>query len=681
VIISASNWTNAGTINLTNGSTITLGGNFKNSDIGTFSASADSNVFICGTLDNSNATLNINALGGTWCLGQVIAAFLGGYPSSGTINNGTIAIGSSNFSVYDGTLNNVTIIGGDLRAGSFGTLTIQNGLTVADHNVDLGVGQAVVFDGPSQTINNLNFVGPTISNTFLATIYPSGPDSFASQTLTLGADVNVHGGVQFLSHDGGDSLVNDGTIYADAPLTYQAGYDTTSASVIGVSSFTNNGTLLANDGELDILFGPWTNAGTISATNGSVVNLGGNFKTSDIGTFSASADSNVHIVGALDNSGATFSTGRYGGTWTLGTTVPFVTGNIFGGAVGTISNGTLDLSNGSLTVVQGDLDGVSVVGGDLEVVQDGTLTVQNGLTLGNHNLNLAPNAGIYFDAESQTVDDINIVPGNENIAAGLNTIYADGPNSTGPQTLTLGANATVHGGVGITYSRFYGDTLVNNGNINADNDNSINMGVAYFTNNGTAQATSGGELNLFFSTVFNTGTIAVHNGTINCPNGLAVGDGTLTGSGTIEGGFTMSSDPSTLAFCIGGETQGTDYDYMQVFGGDVTLVGNLEITLTHGFVPSPGDVFTVLYLEGPLDGPFIIGAFANVADNGRLETTDGGGSFLVNYGANNNAIILSDFVATPEPASLSLLAASACGLLTRRRCAKRSPRLAYPRYH
>jgi hypothetical protein len=89
------------------------------------------------------------------------------------------------------------------------------------------------------------------------------------------------------------------------------------------------------------------------------------------------------------------------------------------------------------------------------------------------------------------VDNLNI----SDPAGGDFYIAPSGPDSGGPQILTLGTNVTVHGGADI-FSYYTGDALINNGTINADNDYRIDISVDNFTNNGTAEATNGDTLNI-----------------------------------------------------------------------------------------------------------------------------------------------------------------------------------------
>ena len=61
----------------------------------------------------------------------------------------------------------------------------------------------------------------------------------------------------------------------------------------------------------------------------------------------------------------------------------------------------------------------------------------------------------------------------------------------------------------------------------------------------------------------------------------------------------------------------------------------------NGFIPADTDTFTVF------NAASLLGFFDNAGNGGRLETSDGSGSFQVNYGVasafNPNQVVLSDF--------------------------------------
>jgi hypothetical protein len=60
----------------------------------------------------------------------------------------------------------------------------------------------------------------------------------------------------------------------------------------------------------------------------------------------------------------------------------------------------------------------------------------------------------------------------------------------------------------------------------------------------------------------------------------------------INGDFTQGSF-GTLKADVGGTTAGTGYDQLQISGA-ATLAGTLNVSTIGGFLPSSGDVFTVL---------------------------------------------------------------------------------------
>ena len=83
------------------------------------------------------------------------------------------------------------------------------------------------------------------------------------------------------------------------------------------------------------------------------------------------------------------------------------------------------------------------------------------------------------------------------------------------------------------------------------------------------------------------------------------------------------------------------------------ISGQLQLALLNGFDPSASNTFTVLTAASGL-----FGTFANVANGQRLATSDGLGSFLVNYGPgsifNPNHIVLSAFQTAALPGDFNL---------------------------
>lgn len=122
--------------------------------------------------------------------------------------------------------------------------------------------------------------------------------------------------------------------------------------------------------------------------------------------------------------------------------------------------------------------------------------------------------------------------------------------------------------------------------------------------------------NMFISTAQGTNIAAVAFGLIN--NG-AVSLLNQSGVALFSGDFTQSSTGS-LGVMLGGTSMGSFNRY--TFGDDVTLAGLLNVSLSGGFSPNPGDVFDILNWSGTLNG-----AFSNVTlppgiwDTSRLLST------------------------------------------------------------
>jgi hypothetical protein len=136
-----------------------------------------------------------------------------------------------------------------------------------------------------------------------------------------------------------------------------------------------------------------------------------------------------------------------------------------------------------------------------------------------------------------------------------------------------------------------------------------------------------------------------------------------------DGNLTLGSS-SVLRFDLAGNSRGSGAYFGGTFGmpppygydaidstKSVTIGGELQVTLStqtaNGlrFTPGPADTYLLLKAQAP-----ITGAFANVANGQRLNTRDGGGSFVVNYGATSAfdpaGVVLSAFQPNTGPAVL-----------------------------
>lgn len=166
--------------------------------------------------------------------------------------------------------------------------------------------------------------------------------------------------------------------------------------------------------------------------------------------------------------------------------------------------------------------------------------------------------------------------------------------------------------------------------------------------------------------------------------------GKLTGTGTVDnpivnqGRLSPGNSPGALLFnddlaldstseavfeLAGRNREAAQYDFVQV-DGVATLGGTLSVAFIQGFSASvvEGDHFTILTSASSLAG-----GFDNVASGQRLLTTDGSGSFIVQYGTASpygaENLVLSDFRpgAVPEPAGGAVLSLLSTVFLRRRK--------------
>jgi T5SS/PEP-CTERM-associated repeat protein len=183
------------------------------------------------------------------------------------------------------------------------------------------------------------------------------------------------------------------------------------------------------------------------------------------------------------------------------------------------------------------------------------------------------------------------------------------------------------------------------GTVNAAQDVALFPGGHLHLQGGTLDAQSisfqgGGEFD------WTSGTL--HVGTFNgslTNTGGTLAPGHSPGTTMITGNYAQQGS-ATLEIEIGGSTQGTQFDFVNL-AGNALLDGQLNLVLTNGFTPTFVQTFVIL------DAASLTGAFDNVLNNERLATSDGSGSFLVHYGASSTfdptQIVLSNFLAVTLP--------------------------------
>ena len=517
------NWNNAGTINLTNAA-LNLNGTFSLATLGNLTAGGSSVVNVTGTLNNTATTLALTSTTGTWNL------------NGGTINGGTITESGGSVLTIDGSPSPAALAGVTVAAGAtvyaHNEVSITNGLTL---NGALNLDATSTFASgflQFQGTQTLTGTGTVLLSHLSAGVLAQGDGGAHPATLTIASGITIHGGSGIIGGENpNDSVVNEGNIQADS----------SSGGEVIVENFQNapGGTLAATAGGQLTLSSNWNNAGVISVT-GATVNLGGIFTLASLGTLNRSGGT-VNVTGTLDNTNTTLALGPSTGGWVL------AGGTIKGGTVAGSGAGTLSLA--SFAGTASTLDGVTIAAGTTVIATPSSLTqVSDGLTLnGTLDLGAADGssyAGLIFQG-TQTLSGTGTV-----LLGGSfqNSLQAKGSNNgLTPATLTIGSGIMIHGGGAMIGGYFASDTVVNDGTINSDAGGAtITVGsnnTTPFTNNGTLEATTG-TLDLGIRPGFNGNSPWVNNGTLALLGGTLNLDGSFTTGGI--GTFSRPSDQGTV---------------------------------------------------------------------------------------------------------------------------------------
>jgi len=233
----SSNWINQGVINASN-ATVNLGGSFTVATLGVFNRTGGV-MNVTGTLNNTNTTLMLDAVSGSWTL------------DGGTIRGGTVTTSNGARLICDFNVNNrldgVTL-NGDLDVGS----SINGGLVLITNGLVLN-GTARVGNPTNDWYGVVNFQG---SQTFSG----NGTVIFGSQSLA--------------GYNALRSILATTTLTLDSAITVRRengtlGYSPTWGGPPNVR-LTNRGTISADvaGGTIYIRAQPFTNLGTTNQLNG-----------------------------------------------------------------------------------------------------------------------------------------------------------------------------------------------------------------------------------------------------------------------------------------------------------------------------------------------------------------------------------------------------------------------------
>ena len=341
-----------------------------------------------------------------------------------------------------------------------------------------------------------------------------------------------------------------------------------------------------------------------------------------------------------------------------------------GGSLTNFNAGTGTLSNGELLAsTPGAAATIRFAGADIRTIQNGAVSL------------FGANARITDLLGNSAVRNLQRLENARFTSAGFETITPNGviggTFTSSNSTLTIESEATLR-----VRGNYYGTT------------NSTTSLRGAGTTSGTCLSVEGSALfdqGARFDFGGQPGVNTIYTTKLQVINGLEYRGAFLTGTGTIiadtlltqgsrlspgrsagqldfEGALTFAVGTS-LALEIGGLTPGSEFDLVTQTGPlDLTLGGVLDLSFIGGFesLITSADTFEIITSENAL-----LGEFDNIASGGRLDTSDGLGSFLVTYdGA--NSVVLSDFAPVPEPGAWALMGSALAVMLGRRRRSSRA---------
>lgn len=434
------------------------------------------------------------------------------------------------------------------------------------------------------------------------TLVPSGTRLVVQHTYGLGND-----GTEVGAEFSGNNIVFNGTATASTP--------------------DDNGTVVEAGATLEIEPGVQVDDERVTVSGHGVDGKGAIYTD-------GSVDSGTRLVGSgelimLDGD-ASIGVGIAGNQFLVDRLAG--TGNLTKLGPGKLSVESSSVFDGDLIVAEGELIG-------RRRVVHSNLTVNAGATvsaLANFMIE-APNGLVTLNGTFNTNvrTDVSGIParlgGLEGSASGLVTSSNPSPDASGILQIAGESGAAdfegqIEGAVFLekwgdgaqilsganTYS---GTTTVTDGTLLV---NGSHTGGAFYT---IAGGTLGGDGSI-------DAAVLVNNGGTLAP-GASAGELTVA-SVELQTG-------SVLDIELGGTAAGTDHDRLTVTG-DITLDGDLAISLIDSFAPSVSDIFIVVSADT------LTGAFDNVASGGRLETLGGEGSFLVSVNETFDLVFLSSFL-------------------------------------
>jgi fibronectin-binding autotransporter adhesin len=558
------------------------------------------------------------------------------YTGTTTVNNGGVVVDHINALGSDG-------------AGE-GTTVQENGSIVFNNNSDIIITE--IFDVDAVSVSpgtsafiNLNASGrPELKQT----------TTFAGNRLVGGSSL---GEIKF----NGPVVVTSGTLTVEVPDNAQSSFDTT---VSGAGNLTKEG-----DGTLEI-FGDNTYTGVTTINNGGII-AHHEDALGDTAANTVINDGGSLVIDDVELNEALVATGA--GEDDLGAII----GNSTASTLNSITvSGTTVISGFSVSD-----DGLSTnqLNGSGTVYFDGPGLVAMGLDVGipgfdntfNGKIVVREGSGIFakqsgqdnFFGEVEVQDGANLILFTSDQIVDSVSIQVDGlltAGGFGAIDETFNAlNGGSTGGI-----RFLDDSTLGLGAGNGDGDfaGDIEFGENnIITKSGTGTQVLSGDAVVGgsgYGITLTQGSLAIDGDFGDVPitqtGGMLMGTGTTgdldADNGSVKPGrspgiLTINGDAdfdsgSNISVDLDGSTQGTEYDLLNITGN--LDLGDVNLVVDPGYVPTIGQVFSIVEVGGTLNG-----TFNDLADGATVSGQSGG--FRYDYQINylSNSITLT-FLGTTE---------------------------------
>ena len=583
---------------------------------------------------DGEATLSSGTLSSS---GNAFVGFNGNgafHQTGGSFSAPTLAVGrnsagsSGNYDLSGGTLD----MQNNLLVGQFGQGTFQQ--TGGDVSIggNLLVGTNDTSTG-SYVMNNSSTMN--VTNGFLVGFGGTGDFTLNNGTIQFGGSGVI-----------GTESTGDGTLNQHGgSITATGGHVTLGRDAGAIGTYNMTGGLFQTAGVLDLYVGD-NGQGTFQQTGGDVTlgnNLSIGLKAGSSGIYTQSDGTISFSTGQIgQNDGATGNYAISGGTLNSTSLLTVATNGEGGLEVsGTAQVNTFDLSVGHQT------EGVGLV-----THSAGTVSVSNDLAVGGFGQGeyimaggtLAVGNDLVVSRNSGSQGSFTHSGGSISVTGGIFLGTGDAGLGTysisGDATLTSTLLRVGFGGDG--FFQMDGGTVEISGDIPiatpAGNEGTLALAAGHLISHSVSFGDGNGQFN-FTGGKLTVGTFA--GDLVNQGGTLAPGDD--IGTTTIIGDYTQEAAGS-LEIEIGGPFASTGYDEVNITGM-ADLAGDLMLSLIDSFVPDATDIFTIL------DAGSLLGDLDNILSGERLDTLDGSGSFLVNYGSSStfdpSQIVLSDFLPPP----------------------------------